>query len=179
LPERRRDHPLGMSIAPGLWRRRGKIRAMLSLSRWLAVFAFAFAGAVAFASAEDFARNDLRIDHPYLRPTPPGARTGAAYFTVRNVGRTADRLLGASTPAAKAVELHTMTMDGNVMRMRAVKAIDIPAGGEVALATHGYHAMLVDLAKPLKEGERVPLTLRFEHGGQMDIVADVEGAGGQ
>ena len=152
---------------------------MSPLSRWLAASTFAFAGAVGLTLADDFSLHDLRIDHPYLRATPPGARTGAAYFTVRNVGSTADRLLGASTPAAKVVELHTMTMDGNVMRMRAVAAIDIPAGGKAALTTHGYHAMLVDLAKPLKEGERIPLTLRFEHAGTIDVIANVEGATAQ
>ena len=153
--------------------------AMFPLPRWLAVLTFAFAGAVGTTLADDFRLNDLRIDHPYMRPTPPGARTGAAYFTVRNVGSTNDRLVGASTPASKAVELHTMTMDGNVMRMRAVSAIDVPAGGKVALTTHGYHAMLVDLAKPLKEGERVPLTLRFERAGTIDVAASVESSTGQ
>ena len=155
------------------------MRPMSSLSRWLAAATLALAAAVGVVRADDFAQNDVRIDHPYLRPTPPGARTGAAYFTVRNVGRTADRLLGASTPAAKTVEIHSMTMDGNVMRMRAVSALDIPAGGKVALTSHGYHAMLVDLARPLKQGERIPMTLRFERAGSMDIVASVEGAAGE
>ena len=144
------------------------------LARALAALALCCVAGAAFG--DDFSAGALRIDHPYARPTPPGARTGAAYFTVRNVGNTADRLLGATTSAAKSVELHSMSMEGNVMKMRAVPGIDIPAGGRVAFAPNGYHAMLVDLAQPLKVGDKIPLTLRFEHGGAVSIVAAVEGS---
>jgi periplasmic copper chaperone A len=134
---------------------------------------FALAGV---AAASDYTLKDLRIEHPYVRPTPPGARTGAAYFSVRNAGRVADRLIAATSTAARSVELHSMTMDGNLMKMRAVTGIDIPPGGTVTLATAGYHAMLVDLVKPLRVGERVPLTLTFAKAGSIDVVANVETA---
>jgi copper(I)-binding protein len=62
------------------------------------------------------------------------------------------------------------------MKMRPVAGIDIPAGGEVALGSGGYHVMLIDLARPLAAGDKVPLTLTFERAGTVDIVADVESA---
>jgi len=148
---------------------------MSLLSRWLALVLLALAGA---ALADDYALKDLRIEHAYARPTPPGARTGAVYFTVRNVGSAGDRLIAATSDAARAIELHRMTMDGNLMKMRAVRAIDIPAGASVALAADGYHAMLVDLVRPLRVGDRVPLTLVFEKSGRLDVVANVESQSG-
>ena len=128
--------------------------------------------------ARDYSLRNLRIEHPYARPTPPGARTGGAYLTIRNAGTEADRLLRVSSPAAATVELHSMTMDGNVMRMRAIAALDIPAGATVTLGSSAYHVMLIDLARPLAAGSTVPLTLTFEKSGTLDVVADVEAPAG-
>jgi copper(I)-binding protein len=72
------------------------------------------------------------------------------------------------------VQIHTMTMDGNVMRMHEVAGVDLPAGKRVALAPGGYHLMLVGLRKPLAEGTRVPLTLTFAHAGSIDVEVAVE-----
>jgi periplasmic copper chaperone A len=126
------------------------------------------------AAAHDYAVGALRIEHPVAPPTPPGARTGAAYFTLVNGGRDSDRLLRATSPAAAAVELHSMSMDGNVMRMRALAALDVPAGTTVALGSGGYHLMLVGLKQPLVAGERIPLTLTFEKAGPVEVSAWVE-----
>jgi copper(I)-binding protein len=135
-----------------------------------------FVGAMP-AFAHDYTVRDLHIDHPYARPTPPGARTGGAYFTVRNGGTQADRLLRVASPAAQSVELHTMKMEGNLMKMRAIPALDIPAGATVSLGSGGYHVMLVNLAHPLTAGSSVPLTLTFEHAGSIDVTAPVEARG--
>ncbi|WP_374450268.1 copper chaperone PCu(A)C, partial [Stella sp.] len=94
-------------------------------------------------------------------------RTGAGYMTLRNRGAAPDRLLSAASPAARAVELHAMAMDGGVMRMRPAPAAEIPAGGELRLAPGGLHLMLVDLAAPLAAGGEVPVTLRFERTGEV------------
>src|SRR5690242_6275586 len=85
------------------------------------------------AFAHDYTVGTLEVEHAYARPTPPGARTGAVYLTVKNVGATADQLVKVASPAAQSVELHSMTMDGNLMKMRAVKALDIPPGKSVTL----------------------------------------------
>jgi copper(I)-binding protein len=135
------------------------------------------AGAAVPSLAADYTLQDLRIVHPYARPTPPGARTGGAYFPVRNPGKAADRLTRVASPAARVVEIHSMTMDGTLMKMRPVAGIDIPGGGEVALGSGGYHVMLIDLTRPLVAGDKVPLMLTFERAGTVDVVADVEPAG--
>jgi periplasmic copper chaperone A len=138
----------------------------------LASLALAFASAAAIA--HDYTLGDLRIDHPYARPTPPGARTGGAYFTIRNVGKAPDRLLRVSSPVAQAAELHSMTMDGTLMRMRPVPALDIAAGSMVTLGSGGYHVMLTGLRRRLTVGDSVPLTLKFERAGTLDVSASVE-----
>lgn len=126
------------------------------------------------AAAHEFALKDLRIGHPYARATPPGARTGGAFLTVENRGTQGDRLIAVASPVAAAAELHSMAMEGTVMRMRAVRTIDIPAGGKVALTPGGFHVMLLDLKQPLAVGERIALTLTFERAGTIDVAVDVE-----
>lgn len=117
---------------------------------------------------------DLRIEQPHAREAPPGARTAVVYLVIDNRGATPDRLLRASSPRAAAVELHTMRMDAGVMRMRAVADVRIPARGRVELAPGGLHLMLVDPAPPLRAGERVPLTLTFEHAGAVAVDVEVD-----
>ena len=154
--------------------RRGAARAAHALSLAARIAAFA---PLAFASlsslAADYTLGSLKIEHPHARPTPPGARTGGVYLTIRNTGKVPDQLVAAKSPAARNVEVHEMRMEGNVMRMRAIPALDIPAGGEVNLQSGGYHVMLLDLAHPLAVGDHVPLTLTFAKAGSIDVVADV------
>lgn len=147
-------------------------------SFFLTVVAVALSIGAAPVHARDYALRDLRIEHPYAIATPPGARTGGAYFTIHNNGAGADRLVHVSSPVAKSAEVHSMTMDGSVMRMRAVPALDIPAGGSVTLRPGGYHVMLMGLAHPLTAGGSVSLTLTFEKAGTIDVVADVADAQG-
>jgi copper(I)-binding protein len=128
--------------------------------------------------AHDFKAGDLRIDHPYATPTRPGLSTGAVYFRgIRNTGAVADRLLSASTPVAGRVEIHRMQMQGEVMQMRAVPSLEMPAGATVAMkhgAPDGQHLMLLDLKAPLKDGERFPVTLTFEKAGSREVTVWVQ-----
>ncbi len=119
---------------------------------------------------------DLVVDHPYATPTPAGARNGAAYLRgLKNLGAQADRLVGASTPRAAAVEFHRSTRDGDVMRMRALDAIDVPAGAALTLRHDGdTHLMLVGLTEPLRDGQRFPLRLRFERAGEIEVTVWVQ-----
>ena len=139
---------------------------------------YAFAVAVALlasaqAAAGNYTLKSLKIVNPYARATPPGARSGGAYLTIENHGRDNDQLIRAESPVAASTELHTMRMEGEVMRMRAVTSIGIPAGATMALAPGGYHVMLVGLKKPLVAGERVPLALTFEKAGTIDVEVTV------
>lgn len=137
------------------------------------------AGAVlATITVPGFAQEDrlgpLRINQPYARATPPGARTGGVFFTVDNSRNAIDRLLRASTPIAAGVVLHQMVVDGSVMKMRAVPSLEITPGGRLELKPGGYHLMLLDLKQPLRVGEKFPLTLTFERSGTMLVTVSVQ-----
>jgi copper(I)-binding protein len=99
--------------------------------------------------------------------------TSAAYLTIANSGGTADALLKAESDVANTVELHTMTMENNVMKMFPVEKIDIPANGKAELKPGGFHVMLIGLRHDLKEGEVVKLTLTFQNSGKIEVEAPV------
>ena len=107
--------------------------------------------------------------------------TSAAYLTIENSGSEPDRLVGASSPAAKTVEIHEMVDDGGTMRMRPLAdGLAIPANATTTLEPGGYHIMLIDLKAPLKAGDRFPLDLTFEKAGrrQVEVVVGTAPAAG-
>jgi len=122
-------------------------------------------------------KGDIQVRHPWSRATPPGAKVAVGYMEIRNTGTQPDRLIAASTPVAKRVEMHITQRDGEVMRMRQVKDFEIPARERVTLRPGGSHLMLVDIVQPLKKGERFTLRLRFERAGEMDIELEVQELG--
>lgn len=129
------------------------------------------------AAAHDFKLGPLRIDHPYGISTSAGAANGAAYLRgIRNTGDQPDRLIGASTPAARSVEIHRSVIDAqNVMRMRAIDGLDLPPKTEVRLRHGGeHHLMLIGLKQPLQDGDRFPMTLRFEKAGEREVMVWVQ-----
>jgi len=142
-------------------------RAFLPACALLALAAFAPP-----ARAADAAVGDLRIVAPYARATPPGASTAGAYLTIDNRGAR-DRLVGASSTAAGAVEIHTMQNDRGVMKMRPVWQLDVPARGRVSLVPGGVHLMIVEPKAPLREHERFPVRLVFERAGPVDVEFEV------
>ncbi len=111
---------------------------------------------------------NITVYEPWSRATAPGARVGAGYMQIESEG-VDDRLVSAWSSASERVELHTMSMDNNVMRMREVKAIDLPAGRRVRLSPGGYHLMLTDLREPLRAGDEIDVGLRFEKAGELRI----------
>lgn len=113
----------------------------------------------------------------WARATPPGARTAAAYLTITNPGREADRLIGASTEASERVELHAHEMAGGIARMRMVESLDIPAGGQLALQPDGAHLMLVGLRRALEPGGQLVLNLRFARAGDIPVTAPIVAPG--
>ena len=135
----------------------------------------AFAGVFAVANVVLAQTNQLEVSNAWARATPGKAENGAAYVTI--VSPTPDRLLSASSPAAKKAELHTMEMAGMVMKMRPLAGLDIPAGQPVALKPGGEHIMLMGLQQPLREGQSFSLTLNFEKAGARTVSVAVEKAG--
>jgi hypothetical protein len=114
----------------------------------------------------------VEIESPWVRPTAPGAKVGGAFMTIVG-GAQADRVVSGSSPAAAVVELHTHIMQDGVAKMRAIPAIDVPAGGKVELKPGGLHLMLINLKAPLKAGETIVLKLRFEKAGEIEIKVPV------
>jgi copper(I)-binding protein len=145
-----------------------------------AAILFACAFGTGFALAHDYALKSLKIDHPFARATPPGAKTGGVFVTVENTGSQSDRLLSVSSPVAGVAELHEMSVDAGVMRMRSVAGFEVKPGETLQLKPGGYHVMLSELRRPLRVGDKFPLTLRFENAGAVEVSVWVEemGAGG-
>jgi len=121
-----------------------------------------------FAPALAFAAPPLAITAAWARATPPGVTTAAAYLTVTNDGA-ADRLLGASSPAARQVLLHAEVEEHGMQHMRQLEGVEVPAHGKVELTPGQMHLMLVDIAAPLKPDTTIKMTLRFEKAGDLTI----------
>jgi len=116
--------------------------------------------AATLLSTAAFAQAQVSVTDPWIRATVPAQKATGAFMQLK--AARAARLVAASTPAAGRVEIHQMEMQGQTMRMHAVDGIDLPAGQPVNLASGGYHIMLLDLKRQVKEGEQVPLTLTVQ-----------------
>lgn len=133
---------------------------------------------VTAAVAHGYRAGTIAIQHPWLRETAAGQTVGGGFLTIANNGTREDRLLSGTTPVAAEVQLHTMTMDGGVMRMRQVTdGIAIPARGSVELKPGGYHIMFMNLKRQLRQGESVPVTLRFARAGAITVRFAVQPVG--
>jgi periplasmic copper chaperone A len=146
---------------------------MTMTRRFAALIALAGLFAVAQpAPAHDFTKGALTIDHPIVAPIKPPRQVTAGYFTIINKGG-ADRLLSASSPSAKTVEIHTHRKgEGGMMRMEMVKGgVKVPAKGKVAFKPGGLHLMLFGVSQEIKEGDPITVTLVFEKAGAVEVVA--------
>ena len=124
----------------------------------------------AFLAAHAKKLGDLYLYNAFTRAMPPAARAGGGFVTIYNAGATDDRLVSASSPAAKFTQLHNMVMDKGVMIMREFEnGIDIPAGAVVALKPGGKHVMFIDAPTQFKQGETVAVTLHFEKAGEITL----------
>jgi copper(I)-binding protein len=108
------------------------------------------------------ALSQVEIENAWARATAPGAKTGAGYMVMRNKSAAPDRLVGVESAVAARVETHVHIKEGDVYRMRQVEGFDIPAGGSFELKPGGAHLMFMDIRRPFKEGEKIPVTLKFE-----------------
>lgn len=150
-----------------------------------ALFAALSMLAAPVALAHDYTKGALTIDHPIVSPVNPPRTVTAGYFTIKNTGGR-DRLVSASSPAAKTVEIHTHRKgQGGMMRMEMLKnGVVVPAKGKVAFKPGGLHLMLFGVSAAIKDGDAVPMTLVFEKAGAIEVVAmgeqpSLSGAGHQ
>jgi copper(I)-binding protein len=138
------------------------------------------------AHAADYDVGSIHITQPWARATPKGASSAAAYVTITNKGTTPNRLSCASSDASAKCQIHSMTMDKGVMKMRPVEGgLEIKPGETVTLKPSGFHVMLMDLKNPLEQGKTIEITLQFEKAGTVNVEfpiaaigATAPGAGG-
>jgi hypothetical protein len=128
--------------------------------------------------AAEFTKGTLVIDSPTAPPTAPGQPHGAVFINeIRNSGKTADQLIGARSAVSKTMEVHRMSMDNNIMKMREIPSIPVPANGKVSMQRgnpDGYHLMLMHLAKPLNDGDKFSVTLIFKNAGEQNVTVEVK-----
>jgi len=136
---------------------------------------FVLAAILLLVGAASAQTGSIEVTGAWARATPGKAETGAAYLTIQAADP--DRLTAISTPVAGKAELHEMTMQDGVMKMRSVAAIELPAGQAVVLKPGALHIMLVGLKQPLQAGESFPLALEFAKAGRREINVVVEKAG--
>jgi periplasmic copper chaperone A len=143
----------------------------------VALLAAQMAGAQ-LARAADYDIGSIHISQPWSRATPKGAASGAGYMTVTNKGTAPDRVSCVSSDASAQCQIHTMTMEDGVMKMRPVEGgLEILPGQTITLKPGGFHIMLLDLKHPLEQGQSVKATLKFDHAGTVDVEYPIAGIG--
>ena len=138
------------------------------------LLATAFVAGSAIASDDEVKIGALKIEDAKARATVPAQKMSGGFMKIENKGG-ADKLLAASSSVSKTMELHTMSMEGNVMKMREIKGIDIPANGKVELKSGGLHLMFIDLKEQLKPGSTIKVKLKFEKAGEVEVPFKVMG----
>ena len=137
-----------------------------------------FAAMATIASALDYAKGSLKIDHPWSRATPHGAQVAGGYLVIENKGTSADRLVSATSEIAGRVEIHEMAVQDGIMKMRPLaRGLEIKPGATAKLEPGGFHVMFMNLKRPLKQGEKFKGTLVFEKAGPIEVEFDVEAMG--
>jgi copper(I)-binding protein len=153
-------------------------KALVAVAGLVLGAAPALAGHAAAAPAVVARAGDIEISGAFARATLPSAPVGGGFLTLTNPGTEGDRLVAVSSPLAGKVQLHQMTMEGDVMAMRDLPdGLPLPAGATVTLSPGGDHMMFIGLKAPFVEGETVPVTLTFEKAGTVEVDLPVEGAG--
>jgi copper(I)-binding protein len=148
----------------------------------IALFAAAASTAILLspASAHDYTVGALKIAHPWARATPKGAPVGGGYLTITNTGSAPDRLIGGASDISARFEIHEMSMDNGVMKMRELaKGLEIKPGQTIEFKPGGYHVMFMGLKKGLVQGQHVAATLEFEKAGKVVVDFTVESIGAQ
>jgi periplasmic copper chaperone A len=153
---------------------------LCTISRGLATL-LAFSSLQLLASqlhAADYKVGSIQISQPWARATPKGASSGAAYMTVTNSGTTAQHLNCVSSDAATECQIHEMTMDGGVMKMRPVQGgLEVKPGETVMLKPGGFHVMLVGLKGPLQAGKSMDATFKVDDGATVQVEFPVAAIG--
>jgi copper(I)-binding protein len=146
------------------------LRTFSRLLRLTAALTLALSTAgLTLAHAADFTAGPLEINDLWVRGSVPGQTNGAGYMQINNPSGASDRLLSAQSEASTRLELHTVLNEDGVAKMRQVQGIDIPAKGSAKLAPGGFHMMFLQLTGPFKQGDLIPVVLKFEKAGEVRV----------
>jgi copper(I)-binding protein len=133
------------------------------------------ATALGLALASPALAQEIHVLDTYARAASPMAKTGAAFMMIENIGDADDRLIGATSPAAQMVQLHTHREEGGVMKMVHVEdGFEVPAGETLMLQRGGTHVMFMGLTESFEQGKVIPLTLIFEKSGEITVDVPVD-----
>ena len=146
---------------------------MHSYNRAVGSFSILIAALLAALAALEASEAKISVEAPWARPTIGNGSVSAAYLIITNAGPVADEILLGSSPASAKVEIHTHIMDGDIARMRRLQGVDLPARKTIIFEPGGLHIMLIGLHKPLKAGDKLKLTLTFQHHPPIDVRAVV------
>lgn len=130
------------------------------------------------ALADDVTIGSLKVSAPWARATPKGAAVGGGYMTITNTGSMPDRLIGGASEIASRFEVHEMSMDNSVMKMRELaQGLEIKPGEKVEFKPGSYHVMFMGLKQQLTQGQHFKATLQFEKAGKVEVDFAIEGLG--
>ncbi len=152
------------------------VRKMPVIAVLLGLGAAGLLNSAAVAQSAGDRAGSIRIIDAWAPPSAGSQRTGAVYFTMINEGPSEDRLAGVSTDGAGLAALHTNIIKDNVVRMRPIDGVTLPAGSTIILKPGGMHLMLYDMSAPLVSGTRLGLNLQFARAGKISIDAVVRDA---
>jgi copper(I)-binding protein len=142
------------------------------------LFACILSLAAGAAAAQEFKAGPLEIDHPWSRATPKGAKVAAGYLTIKNTGTAPDRLVSGTSPVAGKFEIHEMSMDKGVMKMRPVSGgLEIKPGETVELKPGSFHIMMTGLKQQIENGKPFKASLNFEKAGPVEVEFNVVAPG--
>jgi copper(I)-binding protein len=151
---------------------------MFSFRKAPLLLAFATMSAFSAGAVQPAKRDGIVIEQAWTRATPPKAPVAGGFVTIRNNSNRADRLISVTSPDAESVEIHQMSMDGGVMRMRKLNdGLPIAAKSALELKPGGYHLMFIGPKRPIVEGGTVTATLRFEKASTREVRFDVRALG--
>ena len=151
---------------------------MKIIRKQLVIFFAIFNIFITNSLAHEYKIGNLKILHPYITETPPGAKISGGYMKIVNTGNQTDHLSLVTVDFAKSAEIHEMKTENDVIKMRKIKGgIEIPAKGFIELKHKGYHIMFMNLLKPMIRGETHEGTLYFEKAGNVKVIFTIEKMG--
>lgn len=158
-------------LSPAASRRFPRWRACAAVLAAAAIGLLAVTATPTSVQAHDYKVGTIKIDHPWTRVTPPGAKVAGGFMTLTNTGSETDRLVGGTFALSERIEIHEMKVDSGLMTMKELKdGLEIAPGATVTLRPGSYHAMFMGLSSSPKLDESVAGTLVFEKAGRIDVM---------